>query len=98
MTYPSNRTCFQFKGDRQDSMTSTKCRMQWRDQLASRITSLILNEESQEKLELPRVVCEYAKLPGLPPTREVDFSIELQPGTTQYPWPHIAWHQQNYEN
>ena len=37
-------------------------------------------------LDLPRVVCEYAnvfpaKLPGLPPHRDVDFGIELHPGT-----------------
>ena len=36
---------------------------------------------------LPRVVCEYEdvfpdELPGLPPPREVDFRIELHPGTS----------------
>lgn len=48
---------------------------------------VILNEEGQGEIELPRVVCDYAdvfpmELPGLPLTREVDFGIELQPGTT----------------
>ena len=38
-------------------------------------------------LDLPRVVCEYAdvfpdKLPRLPPHRDVDFGIELHPGTS----------------
>ena len=38
-------------------------------------------------LDLPRVVCEYADvflddLPGLPPHRDVDFGIELHPGTS----------------
>ena len=38
-------------------------------------------------LYLPRVVCEYVdvfpdELPGLPPHRDVDFDIELHPGTT----------------
>ena len=38
-------------------------------------------------LDLPRVVYEYAdvfpdELPGLPPHRDVDFSIELHPGTS----------------
>ena len=38
-------------------------------------------------LDLPRVVCEYVdvfpdELPGLPPHRDVDFGIELHPGTT----------------
>ena len=36
---------------------------------------------------LPRVVCEYEdvfpnELPGLPPLRDVDFCIELYPGTS----------------
>ena len=38
-------------------------------------------------LDLPRVVCKYVdvfldELPGLPPHRDVDFGIELHPGTT----------------
>ena len=38
-------------------------------------------------MDLPRVVCEYVdafpnELPGLPPQRVVDFSIELHPGTS----------------
>ena len=37
--------------------------------------------------DLPRVVCEYAdvflgELLGLPPHRDVDFGIELHPGTS----------------
>ncbi|XP_028112688.1 uncharacterized protein LOC114310793 [Camellia sinensis] len=87
VAHTQDGTRFQFKGDRQDPMASTKQRTQWCDQIAGRITSLILNEEGQGELELLRIVCEYAdvfptELPGLPPTREVDLSIELQPGTT----------------
>ena len=38
-------------------------------------------------MSLPRVVCEYEdvfpdELPGLPPLRNVDFRIELHPGTS----------------
>ena len=38
-------------------------------------------------LSLPLVVCEYEdvfpdELPGLPPHRDVDFVIELHPGTS----------------
>ena len=38
-------------------------------------------------LDLPLVVCEYEdvfpdELPGLPPYRDVDFGIELYPGTS----------------
>ncbi|KAG8490957.1 hypothetical protein CXB51_014090 [Gossypium anomalum] len=45
------------------------------------------NKESEKKLESVLVVCEYPdvfpeELPGLPPVREVEFGIELVPGTT----------------
>ena len=38
-------------------------------------------------LDLPRVLCEYVdvfpdEIPGLPPHRDVDFVIELHPGTS----------------
>ena len=41
----------------------------------------------RQKLNLPRVVCEYEdvfsdELPGLPPRRDVDFIIELHPCTS----------------
>ena len=40
----------------------------------------------RQDLDLPWVVCEYEdvfpnELPGLPPSRDVDFCIELHPGT-----------------
>ena len=44
-------------------------------------------DEERPDLDLPRVVCEYVdvfpdELPGLPPHRDVDFGIELHPGTS----------------
>ena len=56
-------------------------------QLAGWLTSLTLEDEVRPDLDLPRVVCEYEdvfpyELPGLPPQRVVDFSIELHPGTS----------------
>ena len=47
-----NRTPFQFKGDMQDSLTSTKHRMGSPDQRPGRVASLIVNEENQIELEL----------------------------------------------
>ena len=49
--------------------------------------SLTLEDEERPDLELHRVVCEYVdvfpyELPGLPPQRVVDFSIELHPNTS----------------
>ena len=40
----------------------------------------------RQDMSLPRVVCEYKdvfsnQLPGIPPPRDVDFRIELYPGT-----------------
>ena len=41
----------------------------------------------RQDMSLPRVVCEYEdvileELPGLPPSRDVDFRIELHLGTS----------------
>ena len=41
----------------------------------------------RQDMSLPRVVCEYEdvfpdELSGLPPLRDVDFRIELHPGTS----------------
>ncbi|XP_028070164.1 uncharacterized protein LOC114272644 [Camellia sinensis] len=87
VAHTQDGTRFQFKGDRQAPMASTKHRTQWCDQITGRIASLILNEEGQGELELLCIVCEFAdvfptELPGLPPTQEVDLSIKLQLGTT----------------
>ena len=51
------------------------------------LASLTLEDEVRQELNLPRVVCEYEdvfldELPGLPPRRDVDFIIELYPGTS----------------
>ena len=47
----------------------------------------LLEDEVRQDLGLPRVVCEYEdvfpdELLGLPPHRDVDFVIELHPGTS----------------
>ena len=47
----------------------------------------LVEDEGRQDFGLPRVVCEYEdvfpdKLPGLPPHRDVDFVIELVPGTS----------------
>ena len=51
------------------------------------LASLTLEDEVRQDLDLPQVVCEYEdvfsnKLSGLPPSRYVDFRIELHPGTS----------------
>ena len=51
------------------------------------LASLTLEDEARQDLDLPQIVCEYEdvfpdELPGLPPQRDVDFCIELHPGTS----------------
>ena len=51
------------------------------------LASLIVEDEGRQDLGLPRVVCEYEdvfldELPGLPSHKDVDFVIELHPGTS----------------
>ena len=58
------------------------------------LASLTLEEEVRQELDLTRVVCEYDdvfpdELQGLPPHGDVDFIIELHPGTSPiYMTPH----------
>ena len=51
------------------------------------LAGLTLEDEVRQDLSLPRVVCKYKdvfpdELPELPPHRDVDFVIELHPGTS----------------
>ncbi|XP_028101115.1 uncharacterized protein LOC114300443 [Camellia sinensis] len=51
------------------------------------LASLVLEDKDRMELGLPCVVCKYVdvfleELPELPPKREVDFTIELQPDTS----------------
>ena len=67
----------------------------WHGQLMGWLVSLTLEDEVRQELGLPRVVCEYEdvspdELPRLPPYRDVDFTIELHPGTSPISMtPHI---------
>ena len=50
------------------------------------LSSLTLEDEVRQDLGLPRVICEYKdvfpdELSGLSPYGDVDFIIELHPGT-----------------
>ena len=59
----------------------------WHRQLIGWLVSLTLEDEAGQGLSLPRVACEFEdvfpdELPRLPPQRDVDFVIELHPGTS----------------
>jgi hypothetical protein len=64
----------------QESLSLSKTRSRWHDNLTGWLASLTLGEEDRMELRSPRTVCEYADvfpdaLPRLPPTRELDFTI-----------------------
>ena len=51
------------------------------------LASLTLEDDAKQELGLPRMVCEYedvfpSEILGLPLHRDVDFIIELHPGTS----------------
>ena len=76
-----------FQGDKHDILPQTLYEFKCQGQLAGWLASLTLEDEVRADLDLPRVFCEYAdvfpdELPGLPPHRDVDFGIELHPGTS----------------
>ena len=76
-----------FQGDKHDALPQTVYDSRRHRQLMGWIASLTLEKEVRQDLSLPLVVCEYEdvfpdELPGLPPHRDVDFVIELHPGTS----------------
>ena len=76
-----------FQGEKHDALPQTVHDSRWSRQLMGWLASLTLQDEGRRDLSLPRVVCEYEdvfldKLPGLPLHKDVDFIIELHPGTS----------------
>ena len=83
--YTQDGTCVMFQGDKHDALPETLYDSRWQGQLMGWIASLTLEDEVRQGLDLPWVVCEYEdvfpdELPGLPPSRDVDFRIELYRG------------------
>ena len=85
--YTPDDTCVVFQGNRHDASPYNVYDSRWRGQLTGCLASLTLEDEVRQDMSLPQVVCEYEdvflnELPGLPPPRDVDFLIELHPGTS----------------
>ena len=85
--YTQDGTRVAFQGDKHDIFPHTLYESIYQGQLAGWLASLTLEDEERPDLDLPQVVCEYVdvfpdELPRLPPHREVDFGIELHPGTS----------------
>ena len=84
--YTQDDTRVVFQGGKHDILPQTVYESRCQGQLAGWLASLTLEDEERPNLDLPRVVCEYVdvfpdELPRLPPHRDVDFGIELHPGT-----------------
>ena len=77
---------FHFLGDRVCRVLSPVYDPRGRSELSCLLASCISSECDETRTELPRVVCEYsavfpADLVSLPPHQEIEFSIDLVPGT-----------------
>ena len=85
--YMQDGTRMVFQGDKHDILPQIGYESRCQGQLAGWLASLTSEDEVRPDLDLPRVVCEYVdvfpdELLGLPPHRDVDFGIELHPGTS----------------
>ena len=86
-TYTRDDTCVMFQGDKHDALPRVVYDSKWHGQLEGWLASLTLEDEVRQDLDLPRMICEYEdvfldELLGLPSYRDVDFVIELHPGTS----------------
>ena len=87
IAYTQDNTRVTFQGDKHNVFPHTVYNSRWHGQLMGWLAILTLEDEARQDLDLPWIVCEYEgvfsdELPGLPPYRDVDFCIELHPGTS----------------
>ncbi|GFY90854.1 hypothetical protein Acr_07g0010500 [Actinidia rufa] len=80
--YMSGGGCLEFFGERQESFEPYLYEPRDKGSIAYLLASLTLDEDLSTRGELPRVVCDFPdifpeELPGLPPEREVEFTIDL---------------------
>ncbi|XP_057485869.1 uncharacterized protein LOC130772149 [Actinidia eriantha] len=83
---------FEFFGERQEPFEPYLYESRDKGSIACLLASLTLDENSFTRGELPRVVCDFPdvfskELPSLPPEREVEFTIDLLPGTAPISMP-----------
>ena len=85
--YTPDGTYVVFQGNRHNASPHTMYNSRWHEQLTGWLASLTLEDKVRQDMSLPRVVCEYEdafpdEVPRLPLLRDVDFHIELHPGTS----------------
>ena len=78
--YTPDGTYVVFQRNRHYVSPHTMYDSRWQGQLMSWLASLSLEDEVRQDMSLPRVVYEYEdvfsdELPGLPPSKDVDFHI-----------------------
>ncbi|KAL7186432.1 hypothetical protein ACSBR2_028220 [Camellia fascicularis] len=81
-----SRECFHFLGDRVGSVLPPVYDPRGWGELSGLLASFMSGECDETQIILPRVVCEYSDvfpedLVSLPPHQEIEFSIDLVPGT-----------------
>ncbi|GFZ09844.1 hypothetical protein Acr_21g0004430 [Actinidia rufa] len=84
--------CLEFFGECQESFEPYLYELRDKGSIAYLLASLTLDEDLSTRGELPRVVCDFLdifpeELPGLPPEREVEFTIDLLSGTAPISMP-----------
>ena len=85
--YTRNGTRVAFQGDKHDIFPQTVYDSRWHGQLIGWLASLTLEDKVRQDFDLPRVVYEYEdvfpyELSVLPLQNDVEFCIELHPGTS----------------
>ena len=85
--YTHDGICVIFQEDKHDVLPQIVYDSRHHGQMIGWLASLTLEDEVRPDLSLPWVVYEYEdvfpdELLGLPPQRDVDFMIELHPGTS----------------
>ena len=85
-SYTPDDVCVMFQVDKHDALPQAVYDSRWHGQLMRWLESLTLEDETRQELGLPRAFFEYKdvfsdELQRLPPHRDVDFTIELHPGT-----------------
>ncbi|XP_058180099.1 uncharacterized protein LOC131298638 [Rhododendron vialii] len=83
---PHGGSCSEFFRERREPLEPYLCGSREQESVYALLASLALDEDVSARGELPLVVCDFSdvfpkELPGLPLEREIEFSIDLLPGT-----------------
>ncbi|XP_058192273.1 uncharacterized protein LOC131309694 [Rhododendron vialii] len=83
---PPGGACFEFFGERREPLEPYLCGSREQEPMCALLESLALDEDVSAYGELPLVVCDFLdvfpkELLGLPPEKEIEFTIDLLPGT-----------------